>query len=187
MVADLAGTGTALDHVVVQVGGGALASAVAAAFRESVTLGVMEHAPRFHTVQTESAWPLKRAFDLVAARLDDRAAPEDLEQALSRAARHRSDFMWPWETTPHSVAHGILDDETYDWLAVVEAMLVTGGVPVVVGEQQLEKANALAVEATGIEVDATGSAGLAGLVALSEQGIVRPGESVALLFTGARR
>ena len=24
--------------------------------------------------------------------------------------------MWAWETTPASVAHGILDDETYDWV-----------------------------------------------------------------------
>ena len=42
-----------------------------------------------------------------------------IDAALAYAARHRSDFMWPWEAEPHSVAHGILDDETYDWLAVV--------------------------------------------------------------------
>ena len=42
---------------------------------------------------------------------------------LAWAARHRSAFMWPWETEPHSVADGILDDETYDWLAVVRGML----------------------------------------------------------------
>ena len=47
--------------------------------------------------------------------------------SLGYAARHRSEFMWPWEQEPHSIAHGILDDETYDWLAVVEAMLATGG------------------------------------------------------------
>jgi threonine synthase len=95
--------------------------------------------------------------------------------------------MWPWETTPHSVAHGILDDETYDWLAVVEAMLVTGGRPVVVGDRLLEHANVMAAEATGIEVDATGSSGLAGLIALRERGVIGPGESALVLFTGARR
>ena len=51
----------------------------------------------------------------------------DSTSALADAARHRSAFMWPWETEPRSVAHGILDDETYDWLAVVRAMLATGG------------------------------------------------------------
>ena len=78
--------------------------------------------------------------------------------------------MWPWEQEPHSVAHGILDDETYDWLAVVEGMLATGGSPLVVGEQTLAHANALAREATGIDVDPTGSAGLAGLLALRDAG-----------------
>jgi threonine synthase len=187
MAAQLASTGEALDHVVVQVGGGALASAVAAAFSEAVSLGIMERHPRFHTVQTESAWPLKRAFDRVMALLDGQTGPDPIHRALRQAAHHRSEFMWPWETAPHSIAHGILDDETYDWLAVVEAMLVTGGRPVVVGEEQLAAANALATELTDVDVDATGSSGLAGVVALREHGMIGPGESVAVLFTGARR
>ena len=124
-------------------------------------------------MQTESAWPLKRAFDAVT---DD----------LLRGA-HRSEFMRPWETEPRSVAHGILDDETYDWLAVVEAMYASGGGPAVVGEATLTRANELAVEATGIPVDPTGSAGLAGLLGLVEDGSVRPDEKVAVLFTGVDR
>ncbi len=95
--------------------------------------------------------------------------------------------MWPWEHEPHSVAHGILDDETYDWLAVVDAMLTTGGTALVVGESTLERANALAREATGIAVDPTGSSGLAGLLALREAGGVGDDERVALLFTGVSR
>ncbi len=187
VVADLVASDTPLDHVVVQVGGGALASAVAASFAEAATFGVIERPPRFHTVQTEGAWPLKRAFDRVKALLDDKTGPDPIHRALRQAAQRRSEFMWPWETTPHSIAHGILDDETYDWLAVVEAMLVTGGRPVVVGEELLEHANAIAAEATGIEVDATGSSGLAGLMALRERGVIGPGESALVLFTGARR
>jgi len=95
--------------------------------------------------------------------------------------------MWPWETEPRSVAGGIIDDETYDWLAVVTAMLETGGEPIVVDEETLVAANALGVDATGIDVDATGSAGLAGLVALAGQGAIGPRETVAVLFTGIRR
>ena len=57
--------------------------------------------------------------------------------------------MWPWETEPHSIAHGILDDETYDWAAVVEAMLTTGGRPVVVSEELLARANQLARRVDG--------------------------------------
>ena len=95
--------------------------------------------------------------------------------------------MWPWETEPHSIAHGILDDETYDWLAVVEAMLTSGGRPVVVGEEALIRANAVAVETTGIPVDPTGSAGLAGLLELRRLGVIAPNARVAVLFTGIVR
>jgi threonine synthase len=187
IAASLAATRASVDHVVVQVGGGALASAVAAAFSEAAALGVMDHVPRFHTVQTESAWPLKRAFDRVKMLIDGHHGPDRIHRALRQAARNRAEYMWPWETVPHSIAHGILDDETYDWLAVVEAMLVTGGRPVVVGEAQLEKANALAIETTGIDVDPTGSSGLAGLVELRNEGVIGAGSNVAVLFTGARR
>jgi len=95
--------------------------------------------------------------------------------------------MWPWEQEPHSIAHGILDDETYDWLAVLEAMLRSHGSPLVVDERVLAGANALARTSTGIPVDPTGSAGLAGLIALRELGAVDDGERVALLFTGIER
>jgi threonine synthase len=168
---ELAASGVRLDRVVVQVGGGALASAVAGGLHEG---GLR---PRIDTVQTEGAWPLRRAYDGVVARAGD----------LAYAVRHRSEFMWPWEQEPHSVAHGILDDETYDWAAVVEAMHSSGGRPVVVDDAVLEHGNALAQVATRARVDHTGSAGLAGLAALRAAGEVGDDERVAVLFTGAVR
>lgn len=176
--------GGRLDRVVVQVGGGALASSVAQALREAVEFGAMAKMPRIDTIQTGAAYPLKRAFERVAARVQ---GGEGLDAALHHAATHRSEFMWPWESAPHSVAHGILDDETYDWLAVVMGMLSSGGSPVVVDEAALEDANELARSATGIDVDHTGSSGLAGLMALLKAGGVAPGERVAVLFTGRSR
>ena len=95
--------------------------------------------------------------------------------------------MWPWETEPHSVATGILDDETYDWLAIVRGTLASGGAPVVVDESTLIEANDLARATTGIDVDPTGTAGLAGLLELRRHGLVAPDETVAVLFTGVRR
>jgi threonine synthase len=85
------------------------------------------------------------------------------------------------------VAHGILDDETYDWLAVVRGTIESGGFPVVVDEERLVEANALGRERTGIDVDPTGSSGLAGLMDLREAGGVGPREAVGVLFTGVRR
>jgi threonine synthase len=173
--------------VVVQVGGGALASAVAQALTEATELGAISARARVHTVQTAGAWPLARATGLVSARLSPNAAPEEISAALGYAASHRSEFMWPWETVPQSAAHGILDDETYDWLAVLEAMLRTGGQALVVTEDEIAEANLLGTEATGIDADATGTAGLAGLAQLCRRGLIGPDEHAAVLFTGARR
>jgi threonine synthase len=176
---ELACSGVRIDRLLVQVGGGALASACVQSLREAVRLGALECSPRIDTVQTEGAWPLKRAYDEIARG--------DVREAVRFAARHRSAFMWPWEEEPRSVAHGILDDETYDWLAVVEGMLETGGRPLVVGEDALEQANDLAGKATGIDVDHTGTAGLAGLLAMRAAGEIADDERVAVLFTGAVR
>lgn len=108
-------------------------------------------------------------------------------EALDHARRHGGEFLWPWEEIPHSIAHGILDDETYDWLAVVRGMVESDGFPVVVPEARLREAHHLAGEATGIPVNLTGAAGLAGLQELRECGVVGPDESVAVLSTGAER
>jgi len=185
MAADLAGE--PLGRLIVQVGGGALASACIESLDECRDLGVLAAAPRYHAVQTRGAWPLPRAFERLVDRLSPGASDDDRRSMLRYAATHRSEFMWPWEEEPRSIAHGILDDETYDWLAVVEGMLESGGGPVVVGEDLLARANRLAFETTGIDVDETGSAGLAGLVALRERGEIGDDERVAVLFTGRRR
>jgi threonine synthase len=184
MATDLGATGAKLDRIFVQVGGGALAAAVGAGLAEARALGVPVGPGRFHAVQTSGAHPLERAYARVAARI---AGGEPPAAALIFAARHRSEFMWPWEEEPHSIAHGILDDETYDWLAVARAMLETDGSPIVVDEATLVEANDLAVSTTGIDVDHTGSAGLAGLLASRRSGAVDPAETVAVLFTGVRR
>jgi threonine synthase len=192
----LGSAGTTLDRLVVQVGGGALASACAQGLDEARELGVIKTLPRLDTVQTAGAWPLRRAYERIAADLRgrgldpaERLGPDtpEVRAVLAHAARHRSAYMWPWETEPASIAHGILDDETYDWLAVVRAMLTTGGRPVVVDEAELGGANELAIRTTGIKADATGSAGLAGLVQLRARGELAPGERVAVLMTGIRR
>lgn len=187
----LAVAGRTLDRVVVQVGGGAFASAIALAMSEALALGRLDRLPRLDTVQTEGGWPLARAFERLLDDLDLRegvpAALETVGTGLAEAARRRSRYMWAWETEPRSIAHGILDDETYDWLAVAGAMLESGGRPVVVGEATLEAANRLARETTRIDADHTGTAGLAGLVRLIEDGVVAPTETVAVVFSGVRR
>lgn len=186
LASDLAG-GPPLDRLILQVGGGALASACIEGLGEAVALGALARLPRFHAVQTAGGWPLPRAFERVAARLPVDAGPAERRAALAYAATHRSEFMWPWEAEPRSIAHGILDDETYDWVAVVEGLLESGGGAVVVSEDELVRANALGTSLTGIPVDETGSSGLAGLLELRGRGEIGDRERVGVLFTGVRR
>ncbi|MHB1312068.1 MAG: PLP-dependent lyase/thiolase [Gemmatimonadaceae bacterium] len=181
----LAGAAPAFDHMVVQVGGGALASSCMQALARAARGGRLARMPRVHTVQTEGAWPLRRAWRLWQEyQRRTGASPTD---ALRYAGTHRAEFMWPWEQEPTSVAEGILDDETYDWLAVMRGMAESGGMPVVADEATLKDARRLAREHTGIAVSHTGSAGLAGVLQLQRDGVIKPGERVALVFSGVER
>jgi threonine synthase len=181
----------ALDRLVVHVGGGAFASALALACEDALALGRIDRLPRLDTVQTRGGNPLARAHALALARLGAEAgaplAAERVAAGLSEIARRRSAYMWPWETEPVSIAHGILDDETYDWLAVIRAMLLSGGRSVIVDETTLQEANAFALPELGIDADHTGTAGLAGLISLTRDGLVEPDETVAVIFSGVRR
>ena len=147
LVLETLGTGAPpLDHLVVQVGGGALASACVQAYARAQARGLVGRAPRVHVVQTQGAAPLARAWKRVLHRMVEQAEPADA--ALAYAASHRSQFMWPWEEPPRSVASGILDDETYDWLAVLRGVAATGGSTVVVDEVTLERAHRLVRDTT---------------------------------------
>ncbi|MDQ1422745.1 MAG: threonine synthase [Acidimicrobiaceae bacterium] len=157
---EIAAAGVSLDRVFVQVGGGALATCVGDGFADA---GVR---PRLHVVQTEGAAPMARAWDRWQA-----------------GRRSWADCMWPWETPPRSAAEGILDDETYDWLGVVEALTATGGSAIVVPEATVVAAHHVAAEATGIGVSVTGAAGLAGLIA--GRAVVGDHERVGVIFSGA--
>ncbi|HUK65421.1 MAG TPA: pyridoxal-phosphate dependent enzyme [Anaeromyxobacteraceae bacterium] len=157
------------ETLFVQVGGGALASALSQGFALASRLGLLPRPPRLVAVQTEGCAPLSRAFK----RLEG--------VSLEEAAHARSRFMWPWEKTPVSLAHGILDDETYDWWAIAEGLRATGGEVVVVSEKAVRRARDLGLANTQITASATGTAGLAGALVLAPPG------RVALVFSGGER
>jgi threonine synthase len=90
--------------------------------------------------------------------------------------------MWPWESPPHSLAHGILDDETYDWWETAKAMRASGGDALVADEPAVARALSLARAYTAIPVSATGAAGLAGALVSP-----RAGRSAAAVFSGIER
>jgi threonine synthase len=206
-----------IDRLLIQVGGGALASSLIQALRCAHDLGAVSRVPSIHAVQTAGGFPMVRAWrrvaralaveldspalpgadsaadvealraDAAAARwLTSHAEATDFDWVIRTAARDRARFMWPWETEPRSLATGILDDETYDWLAVARGMLETGGFPVVASEASILEAYCEG-RGAGVRASATGTAGLAGAMTMAGAGLLNPDERVALLFTGVDR
>lgn len=154
-----------VDAMFVQVGGGAFAASVSRGARES---GL--RAP-LYAVQTEGCAPLARAW--TTARDDD------------AMARHWSDHMWAWETEPRSLADGILDDETYDWVADVVELKATHGRVVVARESNVIRAAQMGPDVGGVNVSPTGSAGLAGLLECRTE--LADDARVVLAFSGVKR
>lgn len=157
-----------LDRVFVQSGGGAFAASTAAGLFAG---GVR---PKLHAVQAQGCAPLARAWNQAKATGGTR-----------NAGSRWSECMWPWEQVPKSLADGILDDETYDWIAVCNVMSDSGGSPVVASEQHIIEAYELAHRVTTIDVSPTGTAGLAGLLSIRND--LADDEQVAVIFSGIRR
>jgi threonine dehydratase len=154
-----------LDRVFVQVGGGAFAACLGAALPRT----------RLLAVQAAGCAPLRRAWDRAGA---------DLEGGSREVAGRWGELMTPW-ADPHSLADGILDDETYDWLGVVDAIGgAWGDPPVVASEADIVAAHQLA-QAAGFHVSPTGSAGLAGVLATIDA--IQPTEYVAVVMSGVAR
>lgn len=212
LVEQLTAQGARLDRLFVQVGGGALMSSLVQGLAHAVCVGALPAMPKLHAVQTRGGHPLVRAWERAARAIQravadlgcDEKAPGPAaplasqadwlkrqfghagsRQILARMRTHRSEFMWPWEEAPHSVAHGILDDETYDFRVLVEAMIATGGHPIVVDEPTLLRARDLSRAETQAPISATGAAGLGGLLAL--EGGIGPSEHVAMILSGRDR
>ncbi len=198
------GDSTRLDRIVIQVGGGALATSTVLALASDVASGRLAAMPIVHPVQPVGNHPFVRAWDLVVGEILDRSDVADdragaaatlgrldrpaVRAVMARATSRPDSYMWPWDDEPVSYASGILDDVTYDWPAILEATLTTGGWPVVATEQQFRRAHSLAHAHTTIDVCPTGSSGLGGLLALLADAVIpTSGERLALLFTGAMR
>lgn len=166
------GPGT-LDGLYIQVGGGAFAASVGAGLVEAGSVTPIL------AVQTEGCAPFQRALQ----RVGDHPRPGQLW----------NEAMIPW-SDPTSLADGILDDETYDWLGVIDAVRATGGQALVAAEASVVAAHELARRA-GFDASPTGTSGLAGLVDLVRNAdrvgepdrVVGPDQRVAVIMSGVTR
>jgi len=160
-----------LDAAYVQVGGGAFAASLSRGLGEG---GVS--APLV-AVQTEGCAPLSRAWTRYR---------ESSTEARDLAADW-THYMWPWEHEPASLADGILDDETYDWVVDLREIERTGGRVVVAPEDVVRRAAEFVPRATGVEASPTGTAGVAGLVTEIDAGTLRGGDVMVVASGVVRR
>jgi threonine synthase len=192
-----------LDRLFVQVGGGALGTAVVTGLARTE----LDILPVVHAVQPVGNHPLVRAWDILVGEMI--GAPVDptvsgrlqaakevgvlddpaIREALARLTANPAGYMRAWDDEPTSYASGILDDIAYDWMQLIEAMLRTGGCPIVATEAWLQEAHRIAHQHTDIPVCPTGAAGLGGLMTLQAgaPGAIADGERIAVLFTGRMR
>ena len=150
---------TKLNRMYVQVGGGALGAGLAQGMRRAIhgdatkLAPSLSEEPALHCVQPIGCQPLDRAWSQVQL---------DGTTALS-AAKTRKRYMRAWDN-PKSVAHGILDDETYDWVALCDAMERTRGGTLAVDDELIRSAHSYAHSTLSVPTCHTGAAGLAGLM-----------------------
>ncbi len=182
--------GTQLDElgvvardIYIQIGGGALATATMDGLeRHRQRMGSTQPRPRLHPVQPAAAHPYIAAWNRLETKLDSGISFDDAVAA--------DDIMEPWPGTPASVASGILDDITYDWRTVARHQHDTQGWTVSVDEDTFVEATQLAASQIDPPPDATGAAGLAGLLADERTGRLEPqadDEAAVVLITGVDR
>ena len=182
--------------IYVQIGGGALATAVMDGLGRAWPDRAL---PALRPVQAASAHPYIAAWHRFAARtlgalgIDDPGSDEaraslltanrgsfDLDEALAGA----DDVMVPWPGTPTSVASGILDDVTYDWRTVLRHQIVTGGYPILVDEETFVAARQLVATQADPAPHETGAAGLAGLLTHAATSPASVAGPAVVLLTG---
>jgi threonine synthase len=186
-----------IGSVYVQVGGGGLGSGLFEGLRRAVDLGALPNMPTLNVVQPEGNAPFHRAYsNVVWSLLGGQPAPPpaEAEAAVQAAAGDRDRFMFPWSAggvnpPPRSVASGILDEETYDWVGLIYGVLGTGGRSLVVNDATvLDAAAAALTHAPSITPCITGVSGLAGLMHDRQvRGMGNDAAPPIVLFTGVDR
>lgn len=153
------------DALYVQVGGGALATSTGMALPNA----------RLYPVQAEGCAPLAAAWDRLAPAFDFESAAADPDR-----------YMTPWPD-PSSLATGILDDITYDWLRLLQHVRASGGEPIVTPEPSVVETWQLTHQLSTPATCTTGTAGLSGLRHRRSQPRLDSRERAVVIFSGKHR
>jgi len=175
MAADLTGgfTGSDVDlpdAILVPVGDGCIVSSVCKAFRELREVGVVGKIPRVIGVQASGAAPLARAWAAAGKSPGDLSGREILAAVRPVEA----------ETFADSIRVGIPRNRVKAWRNVAAC----GGAFLAVDDEAIVEAIGLLARLAGIFAEPSGAAGLAGVMAALDQGLINKKEKVAVLVTG---
>jgi threonine synthase len=179
-----------LGSVVVHVGGGALASGIFSGLEYADAIGILPRVPTFHTVQGEGCAPLHKCFSKLMSELyrgaGDVPSAQEVNALLEAAVKSERSFMEVWPD-PTGAAHGIMDDETYDWAKLSEAMLRTGGGSHKVSDELILQSWQEARAVTGINMCTTGACGYAGVQKIRSKSASCLKEPTLIIFSGMDR
>ena len=174
LVHELLGAGTdpdpLPDAVFVPVGDGCIVSSVAKAFWELKEIGRIPRLPRVIGVQAAGAAPLAHAWAECRTDPQTLGGPQVLAAVKRITPRTRAD----------SICVGIPRNRLKAWRYVAACR---GSFLAVEDEAIIEAIELLAARA-GVFAEPSGAAGLAGVVAALERGLIRRGERVAVMVTG---
>jgi threonine synthase len=147
------------DNVIVPAGDGTLLSAIWKGFRELKAVGLTERTPRMIAVQVKGADPIATAY-------------------------HRNLLKYVEKNPVDSIAEGIVASESYNSILTVKALRESGGFPVSITDEEIERNLGRAVE-EGLIIEPTSAASLAALEKLKDDGKVGKEETIVPMLTGS--
>ncbi len=158
------------DAVFVPVGDGCIVSSVGKAFGELKALGLIGRMPRIYGVQAAGAAPLADGWQKAGAKA------AGLGSRQVQATVHR---LVP-RTVADSISVGIPRNRLKAWQNVARS----GGGFLAVPDEAILEAIALLAEKAGIFAEPSGAAGMAGVVAARQRGLISATDKVAVMVTG---
>jgi threonine synthase len=151
---------SAVEHVVIPVGGGSLLWGCARGFSEWQAAGLCERLPKLHAVQSTGCMPIVAAYEA--------GAPLPL----------------PVDRTP-TIAGGITIEHPARGAVILRAVRESGGRAVAVSDAEIREAQRRLAELEGIFAEPTSAAAFAGLSRLAASGAIHPSERVVVAVTGS--
>ncbi|MFX0087138.1 MAG: threonine synthase [Candidatus Hodarchaeota archaeon] len=150
------------DWILCNTGSGGLLAGTYKGFEEFYKLDFIDRIPKMVAVQPEECAPVVHA-------IFNRIAPLEFQD---------------WTKTPNTVASGLADPHPWDADSAIEAIYKSNGTGIAVKEMDILKTQRWLAKDEGIFGEPSGTAALAGLKYLIEDGTIDPNDTVVIPITG---